>query len=74
MVAQSVPQTSTVDSLRAEARKQYTYWKYGTSTPSETFIAKLSESLRDTWDWVSEQMGRSSQAAQQVVKNLRQEL
>ena len=69
-----MPQTSNVDSLRAEARKQYTYWKYGTSTPAETLVAKLSEGLWDTWGWVTEQVGKGSRAAQQAAKNLRQEL
>lgn len=63
-----------MDSLRADARKQYTYWKYGTSTPGETFVAKLTESLWGTWGWVSEQIGMGAQAAQQAAKNLRAEL
>ncbi|OLN87841.1 Meiotic sister chromatid recombination protein 1 [Colletotrichum chlorophyti] len=59
-----VPQGSTVDELRAYARKQYTYFKYGTSTPSETLFAKIAESAKDTWNWVANQVGIGADAAQ----------
>ena len=71
---QPVPQGSTIDSLRAEARKQFTYWKYGTRTPGETLVAKLSESFWNTFDWFSGQVNKGAQAAQEAAKNLRQEL
>lgn len=69
-----VYQTSTVDSLRAEARKQYTYWKYGTSTPGGTLAAKVSESIWGTIGWLADLVGQGSQAAQDAAKNMRQEL
>ncbi|KAI3534630.1 hypothetical protein CABS01_02600 [Colletotrichum abscissum] len=60
----NVPQGSTVNELRAYARKQYTYFKYGTSTPSETLFAKVAENVKDTWNWVSNQIGLGADAAQ----------
>ncbi|KAK1625398.1 hypothetical protein BDP81DRAFT_327746 [Colletotrichum phormii] len=60
----NVPQGSTVNELRAYARKQYTYFKYGTSTPSETLFAKIAENAKDTWNWVSNQIGLGADAAQ----------
>ncbi|KXH40265.1 hypothetical protein CSIM01_06442 [Colletotrichum simmondsii] len=60
----NVPQGSTVNELRAYARKQYTYFKYGTSTPSETLFAKVAENVKDTWNWVSNQIGLGANAAQ----------
>lgn len=68
------PQGTKIDSLRAEARKQYTYWKYGTNSPTETVYAKLSEGLWGTLGWFSNQVGGAASAAQQAAKNLRQEL
>ncbi|GKT83964.1 MSC1 protein [Colletotrichum tofieldiae] len=59
-----VPQGSTVDELRAYARKQYTYFKYGTSTPSETLYAKIAENAKGTWNWVANQVGLGADAAQ----------
>jgi hypothetical protein len=58
-----VPQGSKVEELRAYARKQYTYFKYGTTTPSETIMAKLSESVKEAWDWVAHQVGLGADAA-----------
>ncbi|KAK1484261.1 hypothetical protein CCUS01_03973 [Colletotrichum cuscutae] len=63
----NVPQGSTVNELRAYARKQYTYFKYGTSTPSETLFAKVAENVKDTWNWVSNQIGLGADAAQKKV-------
>ncbi|KAK1706985.1 uncharacterized protein CLUP02_05068 [Colletotrichum lupini] len=60
----NVPQGSTVNELRAYARKQYTYFKYGTSTPSDTLFAKVAENVKDTWNWVSNQIGLGADAAQ----------
>jgi len=51
-----VPQVSTVDELRAAARKHSTYFKYGTKTPSDTFLAKIGENVLGTWQWVKDQM------------------
>ncbi|KAJ0163970.1 Meiotic sister chromatid recombination protein 1 [Colletotrichum tanaceti] len=60
----NVPQGSTVDELRAYARKQYTYFKYGTSTPSETLYAKIAENAKGTWNWVANQVGLGADVAQ----------
>ncbi|KAF6830271.1 stress response protein [Colletotrichum plurivorum] len=62
-----VPQGSTVNELRAYARKQYTYFKYGTSTPSGTFLAKFEEGAKDAWNWVANQVGLGADAAQKKV-------
>jgi hypothetical protein len=50
-----VPQGSTVNELRAEARKQWTYFKYGTSSPGGTILAKIEEGAKDAWNWVAKQ-------------------
>ncbi|KAK3318746.1 putative MSC1 protein [Apodospora peruviana] len=51
-----VPQGSKINELRAQARKQYTYFKYGTSSPSETLLAKVGENVKAGWDWVKTQL------------------
>lgn len=63
-----------MDQLRAEARKQFTYYRYGTSSPSGTILAKLGESFRNTWDWVAKQINKGTQAAGNAAEELRQEL
>lgn len=59
-----VPQGSTTNDLRAQARKHYNFFKHGTTTPSETIFAKIGETLQETWNWVSEQVGFGADAAQ----------
>ncbi|SPO04154.1 related to brefeldin A resistance protein [Cephalotrichum gorgonifer] len=65
---------STVDALRAEARKQYSYWNYGTKSPAQTAYAKASEGLWGTLEWFYSQVGYLAEAAQQAARNLRNEL
>ncbi|KAF4464398.1 hypothetical protein FALBO_8770 [Fusarium albosuccineum] len=60
-----VPQGSKIESLKAEARKQSTYFKYGTNSPAETFFAKLGETARDSWNWVASQLKLGGEAAKQ---------
>jgi hypothetical protein len=60
-----VPQGSKLEELKAEARKQATYFKYGTSSPGGTVFAKLEEAAKDGWNWVSEQLNLGSEAAKQ---------
>ncbi|KAH6635118.1 hypothetical protein B0J18DRAFT_406695 [Chaetomium sp. MPI-SDFR-AT-0129] len=57
------PQGSTLNELRALARRQYTYYKYGTTTPAETLYAKVRENVLDGWDWVASQLRIGSDAA-----------
>ncbi len=45
------------------ARKQTTYYKYGTTTPSGTLYAKVSEGLKDTWEWARDQLLLGANAA-----------
>ncbi|KAI5462926.1 hypothetical protein BGZ63DRAFT_353738 [Mariannaea sp. PMI_226] len=59
-----VPQGSKLEDLKAQARKQSTYFQYGTSSPAETFFAKLEETARDGWEWLASQLKLGSQAAQ----------
>ena len=47
-----VPQGSKFEELKALARKQSTYFRYGTSSPSETFFAKLQDGAQ----WVLDQL------------------
>ena len=67
--AQPVHQGSTINELRAYARKQSTYWKYGTSSPSETLLAKLSESAQASGQWVLEQLNIGANAAQKKAED-----
>ena len=53
-----VYQGSSINELRAAARRHATYFKYGTSSPSETIYAKLMDALRWTLDQVK--IGASS--------------
>lgn len=58
-ISQPVPQGSSLNELRAFARKQSTYFRYGTSTPAETVFAKIQE----TWDWVKDQLNIGAEEA-----------
>jgi hypothetical protein len=57
------PQGSTLNELVALARRQHMYFKYGTTTPSETLFAKVKENIMGGWDWVSSQLRIGSDAA-----------
>lgn len=48
-----VPQGTTKNELKAFARRQSTYFHYGTSTPQGTLWAKLQESAQWVWDQLS---------------------
>lgn len=63
-----VPQGSTLDSIKAQARKQSTYFKYGTSSPTGTAFAKLGESVKGAYQWVVGQVGAGSAAAKQKIE------
>ncbi|KAK7750326.1 hypothetical protein SLS62_007734 [Diatrype stigma] len=69
-----VHQGSTLNSLRAEARKQSTYFKYGTNSPTDTAFAKISESVKDTYAWVLEQIGVGAEAAKKKADKAKSEL
>lgn len=69
-----VPQGSTVNELRAYVRKQHTYFKYGTTTPTETIFAKLGESARHSWQWVMDQLHLGSDAAKKKIQEGRGKL
>lgn len=60
-----VPQGSKLEQLKAQARKQSTYFKYGTSSPSETLFAKIGDTVSGAWNWVASQVNLGSQTAQQ---------
>ncbi|KPM44837.1 hypothetical protein AK830_g1704 [Neonectria ditissima] len=62
-----VPQGSKLDDLKSQARKQSTYFKYGTSSPGGTLLAKLGESARNGLNWVANQLSLGSDAAQQKL-------
>jgi hypothetical protein len=46
-------QGTTLNELRAEARKQYNYFKYGTSTPSGTIFERIKSGLSWAFGYVS---------------------
>ncbi|KAK3390816.1 hypothetical protein B0H63DRAFT_557713 [Podospora didyma] len=64
-----VPQGSTLNELRALARRQYTYFKYGTSTPTETIFAKIGENVKGGWDWVMSQLNIGADAAKKKAND-----
>lgn len=72
------PQGSTSNELRAAARKNYNFFKYGTTTPSGTVLARIQDSVLDTWHWISEQIGLGADAAQkkasEAEEKVKQEL
>ncbi|KAK4651712.1 hypothetical protein QC762_601050 [Podospora pseudocomata] len=63
-----VPQGSTLNEIRALARRQWTYYKYGTSSPSETIFAKIKENVLSGWDWVTGQVMAGSDAAKKKAE------
>ena len=58
-----VPQGSKIEELKAYARAQYTFFKYGTSSPGGTVLAQLGETAKSGWNWVAEQLNLGSQVA-----------
>ncbi|KAI1504534.1 hypothetical protein F5X99DRAFT_371329 [Biscogniauxia marginata] len=69
-----VPQGSTLNELKAEARKQSTYFKYGTTNPADTAFAKISESVKGAYHWVVDQFGAGSEAAKEKAEEIKDEL
>ncbi|KAK8070046.1 hypothetical protein PG994_006662 [Apiospora phragmitis] len=69
-----VPQGTQLNELRALARRQSTYFKYGTSGPTGTAFAKLSGAVKDGFEWVKEQLGTGSEAAKQKAQDVKEEL
>ncbi|KAI1633999.1 hypothetical protein F4809DRAFT_620925 [Biscogniauxia mediterranea] len=69
-----VPQGSDVNELKALARKQSTYFKYGTTNPADTAFAKISEGVKGAYQWVMGQLGAGSEAAKQKAKETKDEL
>ncbi|KAI9873643.1 MAG: hypothetical protein M1823_007871, partial [Watsoniomyces obsoletus] len=53
---------STLNELRAEARKQYNYFKYGTSTPSGTIFERIKNGFQ--WAFGQLQGGAASGSAE----------
>ncbi|KAI0485060.1 hypothetical protein GGR56DRAFT_681123 [Xylariaceae sp. FL0804] len=70
----SVPQGSTLEQLKAQARKQSTYFKYGTTNPADTAFAKIGESVKGAYQWVLDKVGAGSEAAKQTAKKAKEEL
>ncbi|KAK6855270.1 hypothetical protein PG995_008802 [Apiospora arundinis] len=63
-----VPQGTKLNELRALARKQSTYFRYGTNGPADTAFAKISGAVKDGFEWVKEQLGAGSEAAQEAAR------
>lgn len=75
---QPAPQGSETEELKAYARRNYMYFKYGTTTPSETIFARLEEGVKEGWNWVAQQFGMGVDAAkkkaQEAEANAKDEL
>ena len=56
------------------ARRQYTYFKFGTTTPTETVFAKIGETLKDGYNWVMEKINSGSEVAKSEAKERAQKL
>ncbi|KAI1130500.1 hypothetical protein F5Y10DRAFT_235802 [Nemania abortiva] len=65
-----VPQGSTLNELKAEARKQSTYFKYGTTNPVDTAFAKIGESVKGAYQWVLGQFGAGAEEAKKAKNEL----
>lgn len=63
-----VPQGSTTNELRAYARRQYNYYRYGTTTPSGTILAKVEDGIKGAFDWAARQFNLGSDVAQEKIK------
>lgn len=61
----AVPQGSKIDELKALARKQSTYFKYGTNSPHGTLLAQVEDALSSGWNWISKQINAGSEAAKE---------
>jgi hypothetical protein len=66
-----VPQGSKLNELRAEARKQWTYWKYGTKSPSGTLLAKMQEGATGAWNWVANQFNMGADEAKKAAADVK---
>ncbi|KAI0380652.1 hypothetical protein F5Y04DRAFT_95820 [Hypomontagnella monticulosa] len=69
-----VPQGSTLNELKAEARKQSTYFKYGTTNPASTAFAQLGENIKGAYQWVMGQLSAGSEAAKKKAGDVKEEL
>ncbi|KAG6025430.1 hypothetical protein E4U41_001525 [Claviceps citrina] len=69
-----VPQGSKLEELRALARQQSTYFKYGTSSPAGTLFAQLGAAASQGWRWVVGQLRLGGEAAQQKAEEVEKEL
>ncbi|KAI3331779.1 hypothetical protein HD806DRAFT_169370 [Xylariaceae sp. AK1471] len=69
-----VPQGSTLNDLKAEARKQTTYFKYGTTNPVDTAFAKIGESVKGAYQWVMGHLVAGSEEAKKKAEDVKNEL
>ncbi|KAK6205990.1 hypothetical protein LQW54_008055 [Pestalotiopsis sp. IQ-011] len=69
-----VPQGSKLNELRAYARKQSTYFKYGSSGPADTAFAKFTEAAKNGYQWVLDQVIGGSDAAKKKAQDTKAEL
>ncbi|KAI0398492.1 hypothetical protein F5Y17DRAFT_470664 [Xylariaceae sp. FL0594] len=69
-----VPQGSTFNELVAQARKQSTYFKYGTTNPVDTAFAKIGESVKGAYQWVMDHLASGSEATKKKAEQAKNEL
>lgn len=60
-------QGTTLNELKARARKQHTFFKYGTTTPTETAFAQAQQAVVDSWYWIWDQISGAADAAKQMA-------
>lgn len=65
-----VPQGSKVEELKALARKQSTYFKYGTTSPHGTLLAQFEDAIFSGWNWMSNQIRLGSEAAKEKASEV----
>lgn len=69
-----VPQGSKIEELKALARQQYTFFKYGTTSTADTVFAKLGAAAAQGWKWAVDQVKLGGEIAQEKAKEVEKEL
>jgi hypothetical protein len=69
-----VPQGSKLEKLKALARQHSTYFRFGTTSPSGTILAKIEDAVTQWWKWAMTQLEVGRETAQEKVKIAKEDL
>lgn len=67
-------QGSSINELRAAARRQATYFKYGTNNPQDTIYAKLMDTVNWALDQVKIGAANGRAQGQEAAENTREKV